>query len=108
MSRPSAPCGLCGHRTWARGGVCTRCVHYARHKGYRPGDGLEGGRWVPVGGVMRWVEDELPGVLPLTLTTAQRREAHARYYLGERDEATVHGEREYQRARKRYQRRDAA
>lgn len=54
MSRKSGPCGLCGHLTWAKDSICTRCVIYARHAGYSARDGLHGGQWVLVRGVLHW------------------------------------------------------
>lgn len=103
----SCACEGFGARTWARGRICMRCREYARDRAYQAHHGLHGGHWVPDHGVLRWIEDEPSGRLPLTLGADERRAAHARYWHGERDLATVRGEREYQRARKRVQRRVA-
>ena len=62
---------------------------------------LEDGEWRPDRrGILRWVPNA-PRLgrppLPLRLTEAQRRAAHAAHKRGLRDPATMRGEREYQR-----------
>lgn len=52
------PCEICGKR--CRGVTSMRCIqHRGRQAEPTESDELTGGRWVPTGGILRWMSDEV-------------------------------------------------
>jgi hypothetical protein len=67
--RRETGCISCGKRTTAKDAVCRACRKDGN--GEVAARGLEGGRWMNVGGVQRWVENPKPQP---SLTTQARQE----------------------------------
>lgn len=74
VGRPDVTyCVDCGQRTASRDRICRECQKRHKVTGWSPDDALVGGRWVPTGGIMRWVASSPQGVVAtVSFTTPGR------------------------------------